>query len=109
MAFAEALVRGDWKAAYEMLAPSLRDDLQPEDLQFNYQQMTSYWEEPSDSIDVAHVDDEASVCPRRGDSDIGWAYVAIYSQGGSCQEAVAVRVVREHSREAIAEVIWGRP
>jgi hypothetical protein len=109
LAFADALTRGDWDAAHQLLSPSAQEELPPHQLRARYEQMTSYWEHPSDSIELAEVEDEIPARARRGETDIAWAYVAIYSEGRSWQEAVIVRVVRERSREMIAEVIWGRP
>jgi hypothetical protein len=53
LAFAHALAQGRYDAAYELLAPSLRDDLQPHDLKAHYDQMTSYWTAPADKVEVS--------------------------------------------------------
>jgi hypothetical protein len=99
VAFADALVRGDWPAAHAMLAPSLRDDWQPSDLQGEFASMTSYWDKPPTSTELAMADSER-------------AYVAIYSVSesyGTVQEAVDVRVVNEDGRWLIDDIVWGRP
>lgn len=99
VAFAEALARGDWAAAHAMLAPSLRDHLQPSDLKWQFDQMTSYWDKPVTSVALGSADSER-------------AYVAIYSDSESCgivQESVDVRVVRNGGRRLIDHIVWGRP
>ena len=99
LAFAEALVRGDWSAAHAMLVPSLRDGWQPSDLHREFEAMTSYWDRTAESIE-----------PGRADSDR--VYVAIYSKSedfGIVQEAVEVRVVQHTGRWLIDDIVWGRP
>jgi hypothetical protein len=99
LAFAEALVRRDWSIAHTMLAPSLRDGWQPAELEREYCEMTSYWDRPAESVELASADSQR-------------AYVAIKSsseQFGAVQEAVDVRVVREGDRWLIDDIVWGRP
>src|SRR5688572_30535026 len=88
LAFATALARGDWPTAHAMLAPALRDDMQPAELKRQYDQMTSYWDKPVTSVELGLADSER-------------AYVAIYSQSdayGTVQEAVDVRVIHADGR-----------
>ena len=96
VAFAEALTRGDWAGAHEMLALSLRDELQAADLNREFQEMTSYWVGPPTELKLGLADSER-------------AYVAIYGESGSVQEAVDVRVIREDGRWLIDDIVWGRP
>ncbi len=70
LAFATALARGEWSAAHSMLAPRLRDDWQPADLQRMYGKMTSYWDKPATSVEIGIADMDActsqsTVIPRR--------------------------------------------
>jgi hypothetical protein len=99
LAFAEALARGDWTAAHEWLAPPLRDDCQASDLQREFDEMTSYWDKPADSVKLGSADGER-------------VYVSIASvsaQYGTVQEAVDVRVIRDGDRWLIDDIVWGRP
>jgi len=112
LAFAKALVSGEYIAAHRMLARELRDDLQPDDLKSNYEQMTSYFDAPVNRIEVSHVDPPWASWPGKEASDVGWAYVSIDSippDAGACLEAICVRVVLESGRHLIAQVEWGRP
>lgn len=103
LAFAKAIVGGDYVLAHRMLARQLRDDLQPDDLKAHYEQMTSYWDAPADQIEVSYVDPPWASWPGKEESDVGWAYVSIDS------EQVCVRVVIESGHHLIAQVEWGRP
>jgi len=112
LAFAKALVSGDYLAAHQMLARELRDDLQPDGLKAQYEQMTSYFDAPVNRIKVSHVDPPWSSRPGKEESDVGWAYVSIDSippDAGACLEAVCVRVVLESGHYLIGQVEWGRP
>ena len=99
IAFATSLIAGDFESAHRMLAPELRDGMQPEDLRSHYAQMTGYWDAPADTVKLASINDE-------------WAFVSIDSRpadGGSCLEAVMLRMVEESGQSLIGEIIWGRP
>src|SRR4051794_30474542 len=112
LAFAKALVSGDYLAAHQMLARELRDDLQPDDLKAHYEDMTSYFGAPVNRIKVSHVDPPGSSWPGKEASDVGWAYVSIYSfpaDAGAYLEGVCVRVVLESGHHLIGQVEWGRP
>jgi hypothetical protein len=99
LAFAEALVRGDWSAAHTMLAPALRDDWQASDLRREFDEMTSYWDKPANSVKLGLADGER-------------AYVSISSvsdQYGTVHEAVDVRVIQDGDHWLIDDIVWGRP
>jgi hypothetical protein len=55
LAFAHALAKRDFQAAYRMLVPSQRDDLSADELKGRYEQMVSYWTAPPDRIKLATV------------------------------------------------------
>src|SRR5690348_7075909 len=111
LAFARALVNGQFDIAYEMLAPSLRNKCQPEDLKSDYEQMTSYWDAPADHVEVTSVGETSDDWPEKDEKDSGWVFVAIDSNSGSWAwlEAADVRVVDVSGRKLIAEIVWGRP
>ena len=99
VAFAEALARGDWSSAHEMLVPWLRDDWQASDLMREFGEMTSYWDKPPTEVKL-------------GLADSARAYVAIYSESashGTIQAAVDVRVIQDDGRWLIDDIVWGRP
>lgn len=99
LTFAQAIARGDWPAAHAMLASSLRADCPPAALRSQFEAMTSYWEKPPTSVQIAFV-------------DAGRAYVAITSLSasyGTVQEAVDVRVIYEADAWRIDDIVWGRP
>jgi hypothetical protein len=99
LSFAEALARGDWSSAHMMLAPSLRGDWQPLDLRREYEEMTSYWDKPANSVKLGLLDSER-------------VHVGIYSSSdhyGTVLEAVNVRVVQEYGHWLIDDIVWGRP
>jgi len=107
--FARALTKGHFEAAFRMLAPSLRDDCQPEDLKALYEQMTSYWTAPADHVELSNV---VGDWPGKEEGDAGWAFVSVDSlsgQGGACLEQVCVRVVELSGQKLIAQIEWGRP
>src|SRR5690348_16802445 len=109
MSFARALAKGDFDAAYRLLAPSLRDDLSLSDLRSHYEQMTSYWNAPADSVELRSVDNEGVDWPGKDEHDMAWAFIAIDSLACSGLEAINVRVVREAGRCFVGEIVWGRP
>ena len=65
LAFARALVNGQFDIAYGMLAPSLRNKCQPEDLKSDYEQMTSYWDAPADHVEVTSVGEHLTIGRRK--------------------------------------------
>lgn len=79
-----------------MLAPPLRDDWQTADLKRQFEQMTSYWDGPPTDVKLGLADSER-------------AYVAIYGESGSVQEAVDVRVIQDDGHWLIDDIVWGRP
>ena len=110
LAFAKSLVAGDYAAAYSMLSASLRSEMSAEDLKANYEQMVSYTNAPPDTIEVGQVAEPAG----RDDvpNALGWAFVnidCVRSADDCWLESVGVLVVREGHRQAIHQIVWGRP
>ena len=104
LAFARALVAGDYRGAHDMLASSLREQIPPPQLQAKYEAMIEYGDEPPDFVGVMGILDD---WPTKQKEDVGWAYVAI--SGGTYSEAVAVVVAQEGGQRVIREIEWGRP
>jgi hypothetical protein len=100
LAFAEALARRDWNAARSFLSAEFLDDNdEPADLEREYDQMTSYWDKPAETVKLISADPE-------------WAFVAIDSTSasyGCVLEGVAVQVEMEAGQPKITRVVWGRP
>ena len=110
LAFALALVSGDFDAAYQMLAPALRDYMQPADLKDEYSQMTSYWTAPAATTKIVSVDGPDAFGPGKEPHDIAWLFIAIDSlPPDSFLEAVTVRVIEELEGLRIGQIVWGRP
>jgi len=107
VAFASALVDGDFARAESLLAPVLRRQLTQESLRENlYAMFRGYAEgEPRE----VHFDDEFQMqeWPDKLPGDVGWAYVGI--EGDDFVEAVSVVVADVGGKLLIREVDWGRP
>src|ERR1044071_17527 len=106
LAFARAIVSGEFSVAHAMLSNALRQELRPQDLESHYNMMIEYGDGPPDHIEVIQVDNmDGWKSKQKG--DVGWAYVAICGDGYN--EAVSVVVAEEGSRDCIRLIEWGRP
>ena len=108
LAFANAIVSGEFAAAHAMLTDALRREMSGDDLRANYEQMLSYTKSPPDTIKLGQVLEPPADVP----GALGWAFVDIDGLHGvdACWlECVGVLVVNEGARQAIADIIWGRP
>ena len=107
VAFASALVDGDFDRAASMLAPDLRHRLPPAALREKlYAMFRGYAKgEPR----AVHFDEEFQLeeWPGKLPSDVAWAYVGI--EGDDFIEAVSVVVADFDGRLLVREVTWGRP
>jgi len=107
VAFASALVEGDFVRAHGLLAPNLKQELSPEALREQlFDMFRDYSEGPPKA---AHFDDQFSHedWPAKQPGDRGWAYVGIH--GDDFMEAVSVTVTDVEGALLIREVEWGRP
>ena|SRR5215475_5372723 len=107
VAFASALVEGDFARANGLLAPQLRDQLSEATLREElYGMFRSYADGEPRSI---HYDERFSMAewPAKESHDVGWAYVSIL--GEDFVEAVAVIVAEVDGTLLIRAVEWGRP
>ncbi len=104
LAFANALVDGDFDDAHAMLSSSLGKTLDPDSLRANYEEMVEYGD---DAPDVVQLITTMELWPERQADDLGWAYVAI--TGDDFSEAVTVIVALENGQPHIRHVEWGRP
>ncbi len=104
LAFARAMVAGDFALAHEMLSPELARECSAAELAAAYSAMVASAEGPPWLVEVmGKLDDWAD---RRAE-DVGWAYVAIAGVGFS--EAIAVVVASRGEKPLIREIEWGRP
>jgi hypothetical protein len=106
LAFARALVAGEFEAAQGLLCDSLRMEWTPFRLEETLNSMVEYGDGPPDEVLLISVDDMQTWRTRQ-DGDLGWAYVAINGDGYS--EAVSVVVAGKGERPTIRDVEWGRP
>ena len=106
IAFASALVEGDFLRANTLLAPDLRRKLSPDALRERlYAMFRGYADGGPRSIqfDNGQLDDWPAKLP----GDVGWAYVGII--GDDFIEAVNVIVADIDGKLLIRQVEWGRP
>jgi hypothetical protein len=107
VAFASALVDGDFCRAATLLTPDLRRQLSPSTLrQKLYGMFRGY---ASGEPREIHFDEQfqSEAWPAKCSGDVGWAYVGI--EGDDFIEAVCVTVADVEGKLLIREVEWGRP
>jgi hypothetical protein len=108
VAFASALVDGDFARAREMLGPPLSESTSAADLREHFERMyRSYAEDDRPNRVWFDAQFSGEEWPAKRSGDVGWAYVAV--QGDECVEAVTVTVAQSAGRVFIREVEWGRP
>jgi len=108
VAFASALVDGDFARATEMLGPPLSETVSAADLNDSFDRMyRSYAEDDRPKRVWFDAEFSGEQWPAKQNGDVGWAYVAV--QGEECVEAVTVTVAEKAGRLFIREVEWGRP
>ncbi len=107
VAFASALVEGDFERAHTLLAPSLRQALPPHALRDQlYAMFRGYADGEPRRI---YFDEQFTMedWPARAKGDLGWAYVGI--EGDDFVEAVTVVVADVQGEQFIRDITWGRP
>jgi hypothetical protein len=107
VAFASALVDGDFARARSMLAPELRRQMTQEALRDNFYAM--FWSYATGEPQAVNFDEEFQMedWPGKLPGDVGWVYVGI--EGEDFVEAVSVVVAERDGRQFIREIEWGRP
>jgi hypothetical protein len=106
VAFALALLNGDFARAQALLVPELRTQFAPEALRERFYRMFRYSDGEPQSVRFdrqAQMDD----WPDKREGDVGWAYVEI--EGDGFLEAVTVIVATINDEPLIREIQWGRP
>jgi hypothetical protein len=107
VAFASALVDGDFHRAQALLAPALRQQLPPDTLRENLEATFRRYADGAPKRirfdeEWAHED-----WPAKLPGDIGWAYVGI--EGDDFVEGITVTVADVEGDYLIREIEWGRP
>jgi hypothetical protein len=102
--FAEALGKGDFRRAHDLLSPSVRAKTSAADLEKAFTEMTSYGEgAPTILQAVTTLQD----WPDKQPGDLEWVYVAVANDTYS--EGITVVVAAEGAGRVIRAVEWGRP
>lgn len=107
VAFASALVDGDFVLASELLAPEFRRQLSPDALREKlFGMFRGYSSGEPRSV---HFDEQGQMdeWPAKRAGDVGWAYVGIH--GDDFVEAVTVIVAKINGQLLIRDIEWGRP
>jgi hypothetical protein len=108
--FGQALVDGDYEAAYGLLSPHLQQSWTPQALERELFAMFSGYA-PESVPEELHFEEEdpfvMTQWPDRQPDDLGWAYVGIHGEG--FVEAVTVIVAQVDGRALIRHLEWGRP
>jgi len=111
LAFAQAVVTGDFEAAHGMLSSNLQLQTSSSKLRLELANMLSIYDELYHDQHVTDVQlisaDDMAQWPTREAHDVGWAYVAI--SGVNWSEAVAGIVEDSEGVDRIRELEWGRP
>jgi hypothetical protein len=98
--FAEALLRGEFEQAHNMLGPNLRNEYNIQGLKESF----DFWIGRGHPVGLPDIEvmDNGELGNQSCDDD-GWAYVAIWS------EAITVTVKPIGSKYLITDLVWGRP
>jgi hypothetical protein len=111
LAFAQAVVAGDFEAAHGMLSSDLQQQTPPSELRLEYDDMLATYDELYGDRQVTDVQlvtvDDMAQWPARDAHDVGWAYVGI--SGVNWTEAVAGIVEDREGVDRIRALEWGRP
>jgi hypothetical protein len=104
LAFASALVAGDFEHAYASLDAQARGEWSIHALRIRFVEMVSYFDAPPQHCEIIETLHD---WPGKEIDDIAWVYVSVCSEGQS--EAVAMIVCDQSGELLIREIQWGRP
>jgi len=108
VAFATALVEGNFERAKGMLGSPLSESMTAADLKNRFDQMyRSYAEDDRPRRVSFDAQFSGQEWPAKHNGDVGWAYVTVL--GDECVEAVTVTVAQSAGNLFIRDVEWGRP
>jgi hypothetical protein len=106
IAFASALVEGNFAAAHALLSSSLKETVSSVSLRDAFLRMVRLYE-PEKPTSIHFADFSMETWPAKQSGDVGWAYVSIC--GDSFVEAVTVVVSDLDGSLLIRDIEWGRP
>ena len=102
LAFAQALVEGNFNGAHTLLTSTTQTEISAGQLRENYLGMIDYWEtKVVDEVEALEILDD---WPDKQSEDWGWVYVAINGDGFG--EAISIVITKD---KKIREIEWGRP
>ena len=106
LAFANALIKGEFNKAYGFLSKQLKTEYSPEVLEQTYQNMVSYFLHPPCYCHVEVLMDDWAYPPKE-ECDLVWLYVSINADADG--EAITVIISEEQKHKVIRYIEWGRP
>ena len=106
LAFANALINGEFDQAYSFLAQHLKTEYSPQLLRQRYETMVNYFLMPPSYCQVEVLMDDWAY-PSKENADLVWIYVSINSDADG--EAVTLIISEEQTHNAIRYIEWGRP
>jgi hypothetical protein len=101
--FSQALLNGQFPAAYSLLGSSICNQWNPSLLRHSYENMIEYFQTPPNEIAVEIVDTQL-LANMPGSA---WVYVSIIGDGDL--EAVTLIIGNEDDKYLIQNIEWGRP
>lgn len=112
IAFARALIDGEFERAHGLLSPDLRMTTSPDSLRDDLFSMLRVQDVEGDPPTIwfdedLHEDPVHESWPAKQAGDVGWVYVGIERTG--INEAVTVTVSKIDGGLKIRDIEWGRP
>lgn len=104
LAFATALTKRDYGAAYAMTSRDYRHGISLETMQASFEQLVPAEFGPVTSVDAGLTMES---WPDKQSGDVGWAYVSI--GGDVYSEAITVVVTSEDGALKVRDAEFGRP
>jgi hypothetical protein len=107
VAFAQALVDGDFDKAHALLTPDLQGTLTPGQIHRELHKMFELYADGKPRRIWFDQEFSCAAFPNKLADDLGWDYVGI--EGDDFVEAVTVIVTNLNGKPLIRHIEWGRP
>jgi hypothetical protein len=107
VAFASALVSGDFEQASRLLTPTLRDKYSARALREELREMLEDYAEGPPAQIYFNADASLDDWPDKQPGDLGWAHVGII--GDDFVEGVSVVIADAGGTLFVRSIEWGRP